>query len=558
MQAASLTVTDILVLFRIHIIAEIAPVELANMSAKETDVEKQTLSLHESSIHEGTVNSLNRSLTPRQISMISIAGIIGTGLYLGTGRALAKGGPASLLINYSLIGGLVYLVMLALGEMSAFMPIAGSFCSFAKKFGSESFGFAILINYWFNDAVSVASDLTALQLVMQYWTDFDYWIVSLIFWVFLLLLNVFHVRFYGETEYWMALLKVLAIIAFFIVSIVVNVGHNTQHEYIGFKYWTQGEAPFVDGFKGFASLFVTSAFAFGGTESITITAGSAKSPVKSTKIVTTTVFYRIIIFYIFTVFFIGMNVPYDYPNLSTKSVVTSPFTIVFQEAGSKIAGSFMNAVIMTSVLSAGNHALYAGSMLAYTLGTDGYLPKFLTLKNRYQTPYVAVLITWLAGGLCFGSSFVGAGELWNWLQNIVGVSNQLAWLCIGITSLRFRRGLAAQGRTHELQFKNWTYPYGPWFIVIFTTFILLVQGWGAFAPWSTKGFFEVYLELLIFPATFIIWWVLHPRDRFIKAGAMDFDTDRYIESEEELADRMAYENLKGFAKVKAALKNFIV
>jgi AAT family amino acid transporter len=526
----------------------------------DKDLETQSTSVqHEYlDVQQGTVNSLNRSLTPRQISMISIAGIIGTGLFLGTGKSLATGGPASLLINYSLIGGLVYLVMLALGEMSAFMPIAGSFCSFAKKFGSESFGFAILINYWFNDAVSVASDLTALQLVMKYWTDFHFWIVSLIFWVLLLSLNVFHVRFYGETEYWMALLKVLAIIAFFIVSIVVNVGHNTQHEYIGFKYWTIGDAPFVNGFKGFASLFVTSAFAFGGTESITITAGSAKNPIRSTKIVTSTVFWRIIIFYIFTVFFIGMNVPYNYPNLSTKSVITSPFTIVFQEAGSKIAGSFMNAVIMTSVISAGNHALYAGSMLAYTLGTDGYLPKFLTWQNRYQTPYMAVLVTWLAGGLCFGSSFVGAGELWSWLQNIVGVSNQLAWLCIGITSIRFRRGLAKQGRTHELQFKNWTYPFGPYFIVVFTSFILLVQGWGAFAPWNVKNFFEVYLELLVFPVTFILWWIFHPRDRFVKASAMDFDTDRYIESEEELADRLRYESLKGWAKVKAVVCNFFV
>ncbi|ODV76499.1 uncharacterized protein CYBJADRAFT_165774 [Cyberlindnera jadinii NRRL Y-1542] len=507
---------------------------------------------------EETVHSLNRSLTPRQISMISIAGIIGTGLYLGTGRALAKGGPASLFINYTIIGGLVYLVMLSLGEMSAHMPIAGSFCSFARKFGSESMGFAILINYWFNDAVSVASDLTALQLVMEYWTDFHYWIISLIFWIFLLSLNLVHVKFYGETEYWLALLKVLAILAFFIVSIVVNVGHNSQHEYIGFKYWTIGEAPFVDGFKGFASLFVTSAFSYGGTESITITAGSAKNPVMSTKIVTTTVFYRIIIFYILTVFFIAMNVPYNYPGLATKSVMTSPFTIVFQEAGSKIAGSFMNAVILTSIISAGNHALYAGSMLAYTLGTDGYLPKILTWKNRYQTPYVAVLVTWIAGGLCFGSSFVGAGELWTWLQNIVGVSNQLAWLCIGITSIRFRQGLKAQGREHELEFKNWTYPFGPYFVVIFTTFIIFVQGWGAFAPWSVKDFFQVYLELIVFPVTFILWWVLHPRDRFIRAKDMDFDTDHYIEGEEERNDRLRYENLKGFAKLRAVLKNFFV
>lgn len=504
------------------------------------------------------IKELNRSLSTRQVSMIAIAGVIGTGLYLGTGKSLAQGGPLSLLITYSIMSLEVYLMMLALGEMSAYMPIAGSFCTFAKKFGSESLGFAILINYWLNDAVSVASDLTALQLVMKYWTDFHFWIVSLIFWVLLLFLNIFHVRFYGETEYWLALLKVLSIIAFFIVSIVVNVGHNEQHEYIGFKYWSMGDAPFVDGFKGFAKLFVTASFALGGTESLTLTSGEMTNPVRSTRIITKTVFWRIVIFYIFSVFFIGMNVPYNHPNLLTKSVVTSPFTIVFQQAGSKSAGSFMNAVILTSVISAGNHALYAGSRLAFTLGTEGYLPKILARKNRFGIPYVAVLITWFAGGLCFGSSFIGAGDLWSWLQNLVGVSNQISWLCIGITSIRFRKGLAKQGRLHELQYKNWTYPYGPWFVIIFTSVILLVQGWTSFAPWNVSDFFSFYLELFVFPVCLLFWWVFHRKDRFKKASEMDFDTDRYIESDEERELREKLDSLKGWAKVKRILQDFFL
>lgn len=523
----------------------------------ESDIEKAPSTISKD-VQNGNIKELNRALSSRQVSMIAIAGVIGTGLYLGTGKALATGGPLSLLITYSIMSVEVYLMMLALGEMSAYMPVSGSFCTFAKKFGSESFGFAILVNYWFNDAVSVASDLTALQLVLKYWTDFHFWIVSLIFWVLLLVLNIFHVRFYGETEYWLALLKVLAIVAFFIVSIVVNAGHNEQHEYIGFKYWTIGDAPVVDGIRGFATLFVSSAFALGGTESVLLVAAEMNNPVRSTRIVTKTVFWRIVIFYVFSVFFIAMNVPYNYPNLSTKSIVTSPFTIVFQQAGSKSAGSFMNAVIMTSVVSAGNHALYAGSRLAFTLGSEGYLPKILTWKNRFGIPYVAVLITWLAGGLCFGSSFIGAGDLWNWLQNIVGVSNQISWLCIGIVSLRFRKGMKKQGRLDDLQYKNWTYPYGPWFVVIFTSFILLVQGWTAFSPWSVSDFFSYYLELFVFPACFILWWIFHIKDRFIKADDMDFETDRYIESEEEKKLREEWDNLKGWAKVKRNLQDYFI
>ncbi|SCV01264.1 LAME_0G15082g1_1 [Lachancea meyersii CBS 8951] len=506
--------------------------------------------------------NLNRSLSPRHINMISIAGIIGTGLYLGTGKALANGGPASILINYSVIGLVVYLTMLCLGEMSTFMPISGSFCSFAKKFGSSSLAFTLMCNYWFNDAVSVASDLTALQLVLDYWrssdSHFPYWAASMLFWGFLLLLNVVHVRVYGEAEYWLALLKVIAIVMFFIISIVVNAGHNQDHTYIGFKNWTVGEAPFVNGFKGFAALFVSSSFAYGGTESITLTAGETKNPIRNTPKIIKTVFWRILIFYVFTAFFIGMNVPYNYPNLSKKSVITSPFTIVFQMVGSRGAGSFMNAVIMTSVISAGNHALFAGSRVLYNLGLEGYFfPKFITKTNRYQVPYVAVLITWAVGGLCFGSSFIGAGTLWTWLQNIVGVSNQLAWLCISVISIRFRRGLAKQDRTHELQFANWTYPYGPYFLVVFVTFIILVQGWSSFAPWNVADFFSYYIELFVFLFLWAAWW-LYKRDSFVRSSEMDLVTDKYIQSEEELCFNEELDNRKGWKKVRLMVSDYVV
>lgn len=505
---------------------------------------------------------LNRSLSPRHVNMIAIAGVIGTGLYLGTGRALHLGGPASLLINYSIIGLIVYATLLSLGEMSTYMPISGSFCSFAKKFGSESFAFALMCNYWFNDAVSVASDLTALQLVLDYWktseSGFPYWIASLIFWVFLLFLNVIHVKIYGEAEYWLAMLKVIAIIIFFILSIVANVGHNEQHEYIGFRNWTRGDAPFVNGFRGFATLFVSASFAYGGTESITLTSGETKNPVRNTPKVIKTVFWRILIFYIFTVFFIGMNVPYDYPNLSEKSVMTSPFTIVFQMVGSKAAGSFMNAVILTSVVSACNHALFAGSRILFNLGLEGYFfPKLVTRTNWYQVPYVAVLVTWAVGGLCFGSSFIGAGTLWIWLQNLVGVSNQIAWLSIGVISIRFRRGLSRQGKTHELKFVNWTYPYGPYFVIISVSFIILVQGWSSSSPMDVTSFFSYYVELFIFLACWLVWWAFK-RDGFVREKDMDFVTDKYIPSERELLLNERLDNLEGFEKFRQAIRDYVV
>jgi AAT family amino acid transporter len=154
----------------------------------------------------------------------------------------------------------------------------------------------------------------------------------------------------------------------------------------------------------------------GGTESIAITAGETKDPAKTLPKVVRNVFWRILLFYILSVIIIGFNVPYNYPGLSSKSTNSSPFTIVFVEAGSSVAGSFINAVIFTSAISASNHALFVGSRLLYTLAISGHAPRFFGHINRFQVPWVAVLGTLVISALCFGASYIGQGKLWVWLQ----------------------------------------------------------------------------------------------------------------------------------------------
>lgn len=213
--------------------------------------------------------------------MIAIAGTIGTGLFLGTGRSLAQGGPASMLICYSVVGFIVYVTLLLLGEMATQYPVAGSFNAYTTRFFSPAYGFALAWNYWFNDAVSVASDLTAAQLVLQFWKVKDAWIISVAFWVFLVGVNALHVRGYGElgrsspssssclitkmgfAEYWLSSLKIVTVILFIIIGAFVNVGFNSEHVFIGLHNWRIPGAPFVGGFGGFARVFVTASFACG-------------------------------------------------------------------------------------------------------------------------------------------------------------------------------------------------------------------------------------------------------------------------------------------------------
>ncbi|KAK1765321.1 putative amino-acid permease PB1C11.02 [Phialemonium atrogriseum] len=489
---------------------------------------------HEGLGHPIQSDLLNRALSARQVQMIAIGGTIGTGLFLGTGRSLATGGPASILIAYIIVGAIVFVTMLSLGEMAAFIPVAGSFCTFAGRFVDDAFGFALTWNYWFNDAVSTAADLVALQLILQYWTDnFPGWALSLIFWVVLIGINIITVRAYGEVEYWLSLLKVITIIVFIIMGIAVNCGGNIDHHYIGGENWRLPGAPFVDGIGGFASVFVTASFAYGGTESIAITAGETKNPAKNIPRVVKNVFWRILLFYVISIIIIGLNVPYNYPNLDAKETRTSPFTIVFQMTGAHAAGSVINAVILTSVLSAGNHALFAGTRLLYTLGVEGHAPSFFSKLNRNQVPWVAVLFTGFVSGLCFGASFIGAGQLWTWLQNIVGVSNQLSWIAIGITSLRFRAALELQGKTHLLPFRNWTYPVGPYLCVILNCVLVLIQGWSCFSPtFDGVSFVSFYIELPVMLVMYL-GWKLVKKTKIVGLAEMDLDTDTYVVGQEK-------------------------
>ncbi|RFU34136.1 hypothetical protein B7463_g2255, partial [Scytalidium lignicola] len=501
---------------------------------KETsaqDVEKEAVLLPDDASlghHRIVADRLARKLSARQVQMIAIGGTIGTGLFLGTGKSLATGGPASILIAYLIVGGIVFTTMLSLGEMAAFIPVAGSFCTFAGRFVDDAFGFALTWNYWFNDAVSTASDLTALQLVFSYWdTGFPGWALSLIFWAVLVVANIITVAAYGELEYWLSLLKVVTIVIFILLGIAVNAGGNTEHHYIGGENWHIPGAPFVGGIGGFASVFVTASFAYGGTESIAITAGELSNPTKNIPRVVKNVFWRILLFYILSVLLIGLNVPYNTKGLSSSDSSTSPFTIVFQMAGSKAAGSFINAVVITSVISAGNHALYAGTRLLYTLAIAGHAPRFFGKLNRNKVPWIAVLTTSAISGLCFGASFIGAGQLWSWLQNIVGVSNQLSWIAIGIASLRFRAALKVQGKTHLLPFKNWTYPVGPWVSVILNIVLVLVQGWSCFSPkFDRVSFVSFYIEI---PVMIVMYfgWKVWKRTSIVKLSEMDLDTDVY-------------------------------
>jgi lysine-specific permease len=253
---------------------------------------------------------LHRVLKQRHLSMIAIGGAIGTGLFVASGSAIAQIGPGGAVLTYLLIGIMVYYIMTSLGELAAFMPVAGSFSTYASRYVDRGFGFALGWNFWFSWAVVVAVDLVASQLVMAYWfPDVPGILWSGLFLLLMVGLNAFSARGFAEAEYWFALIKVLAVVAFLITGVLILFGIISNGHVPGFENWTTGDAPFVGNFATFVGVAMIVAYSFQGTELVGVAAGESENPRENVPRAIRQVFWRILLFYVLAIVVIGFLIP---------------------------------------------------------------------------------------------------------------------------------------------------------------------------------------------------------------------------------------------------------
>ncbi|KAF9578461.1 hypothetical protein BGW38_005720 [Lunasporangiospora selenospora] len=440
-------------------------------------------------------HELKRGLKARHLSMISIAGTIGTGLFLASGASIAQAGPLGALIAYTMIGSMVFFMMTSLGEMATLIPTAGSFNTYAARFVDPALGFALGVNYFLNWAVTVAVEIAAAAMILQFWVPqslLPSWVWSALFLAFMVFVNILSVRAYGEAEYWFSIVKILTVVIFIIVGILVDAG-VIGGDRIGFRNWTIPGAPIVDGFGGILGVFLVAGFSFQGTELIGIAAGESENPRKNVPKAIKQVFWRILLFYIFSIFVIGLVIPYNDPNLLNSggldraSVAISPFTLVLQKAFQP-ASHIMNAVILITVLSAGNSGMYASTRTLFMLARDGKAPKIFANVNSRGIPLQSLAFTTLIAGLSFGASLLGKGEVYNWLLNISSISGFIAWLGIAVSHFRFRRAYVAQGGdVSRLPYKAAMFPYGPIYAFILCTVVICGQGYSEFSKPDPKA-----------------------------------------------------------------------
>ena len=435
----------------------------------------QSESSHDGKDEHALHTNLKRGMESRHLQMISLGGVIGTGLFLSSGYTIQQAGPIGTILAYSIGALIVYLVMLTLGELSVAMPVTGSFHVYAEKFIGPGTGFVIAIQYWLTWTVALGSEFTAAGLLMQRWfPDSPTWVWSAACIILIFTLNALSVRFFAEAEFWFASIKVFAICAFIIIGllaifcIIPIAGY--QHAPMFGNLVKDGIFP--NGFVPVFATILTVNFAFSGTELIGVTAGETRDPETAVPKAIHTTLWRLVLFFIGSITVMCALIPWR-----QAGVGESPFVLVFNSIGIPYAGDIMNFVVLTAVLSASNSGLYASTRMVWSMGNEGMIPRWFAKTNRCGVPMLALCAAMAGGLLALLSSVIAASTVYLVLVALSGLSAVVVWIAIAYCQIVFRRRWLASGHSaDELKYRTPGYPYVSWaaFILCTASFILVI------------------------------------------------------------------------------------
>ncbi|WVR06212.1 hypothetical protein IAU60_003242 [Kwoniella sp. DSM 27419] len=517
---------------------------------------------------------LKRTLKSRHMAMISIGGVIGTGLFLGTGSALAHGGPLGLFMGYALMGSICYCVMICLGEMISFLPLPGGHITLAARFVDPALAFTMGWNYWYNWTIILPAELSAAAVLINLWNktiNNALWISICL--IVVVVINLFGAGVYGECEFWFASIKVLTIVGLIILGIILTAGGGPDHQKHGFEYW-RNPGPLVQyagikgslgKFLGFWAVLTQAAFSYIGTEIVAIAAGEAKNPRRNLPRAIKRVYVRILVFYLGGTFIIGLIVPSNEKGLALNSgtALASPFVIAIRKAGIPALPSIINACLLTSAWSAASSDLFTSSRAIYGLAITRQAPKIFARTTKNGLPYVAIIFCSLFGALAYMSLQSTAGTVFGYFANLTAAAGLMTWWGICFIYIRFEKGLRAQGISRS------SLPYAAYlnkgafaakYAITMISIILFFSAWSVFlrkdGAWATAdGKFDVatfvtnYLPLWLFPVLYFGYKFIK-KTSMVSPSEMDFVSDLDV-IEAESYDEPPPKNFAG--KVWAAI-----
>ena len=412
-------------------------------------------------------NKMQRGLKNRHLQMIALGTAVGTGLFYGSTATIALAGPA-VSLSYLVGGIIIFFIVRMLGEMSVEEPVSGSFSYYAAKYWGKFPGFLAGWNYWFLYILVSMAELSAVSIYLNYWfPDLPKWIGVLACLIIITVINLVTVKAYGEIEFWMAGIKIAAIIGMILLG-SYYIATDLNPFPMNFHYlWDHGGF-FPNGVNGFIMSLAPVLFSFGGIELIGITAGEAENPDKTIPRAINQVIYRILIFYVGTMIVLMTLWPW---NLVGKEA--SPFVQIFEGAGFPSAANILNFVVLTAAVSVYNSAIYSNSRMLYGLAKSDNAPKFFEQLSKRGVPVNGILVSSGITLLAAVLNYLLPDEVFMYMMAIVTGAVVISWGLIVLTHLKFRQHCKAAGITPK--FKSLFYPFADYLCLAFLAGILIIM-----------------------------------------------------------------------------------
>lgn len=433
-------------------------------------------------------DGLQAGLKNRHLSMIAIGGVIGAGLFVGSGAGIAAAGPA-ILLSYALVGLMVVFVMRMLGEMAAARPTSGSFSAYADQALGRWAGFSIGWLYWFFWVVVLAVEATAGAKILEGWVPaVPQWGWALIVMLVLTATNLVSVGSYGEFEFWFAGIKVVAIGAFVIIGLLAVFGvlPGSDNTGSGFAHLTDSGGFFPKGPGAILTGVLMVVFSFMGSEIVTLAAGESENPQRAVQKATNSVIWRIGVFYLGSIFIVLTLLPWN-----DKSILEDgSYVAALNSIGIPHAGQVMDVIVLTAVLSCLNSGLYTASRMAFSLGGRGDAPKAFARTNKRGVPQTAILSSVVFGFVAVFFNYQWPDTVFQFLLNSSGAVALFVWLVICFTQLRMR-GMILRETPEKLVVRMWLFPYLTWATIAMISFVLV------YMLTDDSGREQVLLSLLV-------------------------------------------------------------
>lgn len=483
--------------------------------------------------------SSQRRLKPRHIQLIGIGGTIGTVLFVQLGSALQKGGPGSLFIAFVLWSIPIIMLTNSTAEMVTYLPINSPFVRLSGRYVDKALEVMAGWNFFVLQATLVPFEIVAVDLIIHFWvTGYSPAITLAVQMVLYAAINFFAVKYYGETEFWLAIGKVILAIGLMFFTFITMVGGNPQHDAYGFRYWNDPGAFaewFTTGnigrFLGFAMCLSQACYTIAGPDYVSMAAGEAENPRKVMPRAYKGVVARLTIFFIFGALCMGIVCPYNSQELNdaiqngAPGAGASPYIVAMQRMHIKVLPHIVNVLILLAAFSAGNSYVYCASRTMYGMALDGHAPRFMA-RTKNGIPIFSVALVLCFGLLAFLQLNNSSEVVLTWIVNIGTACQLINYSIMSFTYLRFYYALKAQGVSRDtLPYKGIWQPFCGYFAFVCTLIMTFLSGFSVFlkGEWSVTQFLFSYIMIAVDIVIFV-FWKLYKRTKFQRASEIDIVT----------------------------------